>query len=85
MLPLADREFEPSAAQLQYAVGAADQPLGRRGADTDEQSRLHDLDGTPRKGRHISVSWSVGVRLPGGRQNMMLVMKTDVVGIFAVA
>ena len=38
-----------------------------------------------RKGRHISVSASVGVRLPGGRQKIALVMNTELSRSSAIA
>ena len=60
----------PSLRPISRWVGVAPRQTTKCGL-------LH-LDGAQQKGRHIEVSCSVGVRLPGGRQNIVLVMKTDV-------
>ena len=76
-VPPTDIRRHPLAAQLQDAVAAARSgggPGWRRGTRSRRASAARWCGS--RKGRHICVSASVGVRLPGGRQKITLVMNT---------
>jgi hypothetical protein len=75
-LAVAGGPFEPSSAQRQYAFLALQQALGRGAADQQQHLRLDQLR-SPVRGtaRRSACSCGVGVRLPGGRQNTVLVTK----------